>query len=235
MHEWLHENVRHNILLQQGTRYTKSNLSFGKPKLKLLIKTQTCFVRMLPHSLNNMLLKTDAGKLCRVGITHSSAEHMSEVWQDTRLLLLTWLHHVGMGPDEGSKQWADTDVCLYFCLLTLEKQLVDLKRTNAFSRPRHSAYRRLLGALWLRAPSSSVLLCLSLSSPVCALFLRARLGMSSEHTLPRVRQPCTLSRGREGPSRILSPLDNRNAKCLFLAHFLFPVVYLVVYLFSKLG
>lgn len=28
-----------------------------------------------------------------------------------------------MGPDEGSKQRADTDVCLYFCLRTLEEQL----------------------------------------------------------------------------------------------------------------
>lgn len=82
-------------------------------------------------NLNNMLLLINVENLCKfchnglLAITHSSSENVSQAWQDIELLVLTWQHHVGMGPGEGGKTQADTNTCLYFCLLTLQKQLTD--------------------------------------------------------------------------------------------------------------
>lgn len=61
---------------------------------------------------------------CLLAITHNSAKKNAlQAWQDIELLVLTWQHYVGMGPSEGGKKQADTNACLYFCLLTLQKRL----------------------------------------------------------------------------------------------------------------
>lgn len=57
-----------------------------------------------------------------------------------------------MGPSEGGKQQAETETCVYFRYVTLEKQLVDRNagmfadRKERFSRVQHSAYQCLLEA-----------------------------------------------------------------------------------------
>lgn len=84
---------------------------------------------------------------------------------DMELLVLTWLHHVGMGPSEGGKQQADkhrlSSVCAhrYMCIFLpsdvreTTHWLWDVRclciRKSSFSRVRHSAYQCLLVALWL--------------------------------------------------------------------------------------
>lgn len=72
--------------------------------------------------------------------------------------------------------------------------------------------------------SSSLSLCLSLFC-VCVCFLRARSGMSVENRLFKVGLPCTLSRGRDGPSKIFLPLANTLVVTFFiffLPYFLSP-------------
>lgn len=105
-----------------------------------------------------------------LAITHSSAANVLQAWQDGALLAPTWLHHVGMGPSKGGKQQADTNTCLYFCLLTFqEKPRWPKKRgwwcllERAFSRA-----LSLSGFSWSSVITSSLQpasLCLSLFFP----------------------------------------------------------------------
>lgn len=110
---------------------------------------------------------------CLLAITHSTAENVLQVWQDVELLVLTWLHHVGMGPSEGCKQ--QIHVCIFVFWHYRNNSLTEMRRClcigkRAFSRVQHSAYQCLLGALWLR------LLFISLTLPFSFLCVRASWG-----------------------------------------------------------
>lgn len=94
--------------------------------------------------------------------------------QEVELLVLTWLHHVGMGPSEGGKQQANTDACVYFCPLTLEKQFADhnvwmmVYWKKHFFKGATLSLSGCAGSSMIMAFSSAVSLYLSLSFSLCA-------------------------------------------------------------------
>lgn len=97
-----------------------------------------------------------------------------------------------------------TDICVYFCPLTLEKQLAD-RNAGMFVcwKELFQGYSLSLsvftGSLFL---TLSLRLSLSISPSVCLCFLRARSDMSSESRLSEMVVHCRQLSGTTAFSRV---------------------------------
>lgn len=137
-----------------------------------------------------MLLLINVKKLCWY-LSKLPASHCSQFsWKcftgmrrhDIELWVLTWLHHVGMGPGEHGKQQADTDTCVYFYHLTLEKQLAD-RNVWMFVSWKEHFFKGAALSLSVFAGSSMIMLFSSLSLYLSLSFPFFSLSLSV-HVLP---------------------------------------------------
>lgn len=131
-------------------------------------------------------------------------------------------------------------VCIFVFWHYRNNSLTEMHRCLCIEREPFQGYStQLISVCWELCDyvfSSSLSLCLSLFC-VCVCFLRARSGMSVENRLFKVGLPCTLSRGRDGPSKIFLPLANTLVVTFFFyhisyLHFLCLSGHLFVFLFQ---